>query len=154
MRLRWFSVPCTLVLVCVLAAPAFAQSPSATSARTAQAVVTTYFRIVNAGLQGAGFAALPSVYAPNATLTVSTPQGVTTVFQGLTPITGWYKGFAATHHGLHLTREKVRTPLPAMVIDYERAGMAGHPRAGLCAHVFVVQQGKIVSDDFIVFYGH
>jgi hypothetical protein len=137
-----------------MAAPAFARSPSAIPGRTAQAVVTTYFRIFNAGLQGAGFAALPSVYAPNATLTVSTPQGVTTVFQGLTPITGWYKGFAATHHGLRLTRERVRTPLPNVVIDYERAGMASHPLIGRCAHVFVVQQGKIVSDDFIVFYGH
>jgi ketosteroid isomerase-like protein len=154
MRLRGFSllIPCTLVLVWVMATTAFAQSPSSPSVRTAQAVVTTYFRIVNAGLHGAGFAALPTVYAPNATLIVSTPKGVTTVFQGLGPITGWYKGFAAANRGKRLVRESTRMPLPSVVIDYERASTATQPVTARCAHVFVVQQGKIVSDDFIVFY--
>jgi ketosteroid isomerase-like protein len=141
---------CALVAACLLTArePAQAASPH----NSAQALVKSYFAIANAGLNTGDFSALTTVYAPNVTLVVSNPKGVTTVLQGMAKITAWYKAWAAANVGAQLTSVRTTSPVPNMVIDYEQGYKPGHPNFAGCAHIFTVQSGKIVTDDWIVYY--
>jgi hypothetical protein len=116
-------------------------------------VVAASFTIANSILRGGSTSQLAEVYAPTATLVVSTPAGQTSVFHKLKAIEGWYKAFAAGHVGIQLKQVSMRTPLPGMVIHYEIAVDASNAIKGRCAHVFAVTNGMIVSDDFIVFNG-
>src|SRR5438034_5565823 len=60
-----------------------AQQNSTSTQPGAPTVVTKYLQLFNAGMKSGDFAALASVYAPDATLTQSNPKGVTTVIHGL-----------------------------------------------------------------------
>lgn len=120
--------------------------------RDAEAVVTSYFGTLNAMLAGANARGLASVYAPNAVLTLSTPAGSTKVIKGLPALTAWYTAWASTNAGSHFTRTGIRSPLPGMVISYDYTGSATKPLIGRCAHTFSVSQGKIVTDDWVVYF--
>jgi hypothetical protein len=118
----------------------------------AQALVKSYFAIANTGLRTGDFSALATVYAPSVTLVVSNPKGVTTVLQGMDKITAWYKAWGAANVGGQMTSVRTTSPVPNMVIDYERGDKPGHPNFAGCAHIFTVQSGKIVTDDWIVYF--
>ncbi len=152
MRLRavYPIIVCLLVLPTIAAAQVSARS-SATNLRASQ-VVTTYFGILNAGMKSGDFSALATVYAPDATLTRSTPKGVTTVIHGLPAITGFYQTLPTLAPGYQWTTTSMRSLAPDIVLAYERAGTPSMAVASRCAHVIVVHGGKIVSYDWIAFF--
>ena len=144
-------VACALVLISLMAAGL--PSRSAAAAPSAAAVVQTYFTIANGILRGESASGLASVFAPDAVLTAANPKGAVTTVHGITAITAWYKAWAAgAMPGTQLTPTSMRIPAPDTVIHYEIAGSAAKPLIARCAHIFVVQEGRIVSDDFIVFF--
>src|SRR5947209_8253633 len=86
-----------LMSLCLLAA---CGAPAATQTKTVKAaepgattVVKTYLRIFNAGMKSGDFSELDSVYKSDATLTQSSPKGVTTVVHGLANLIAFYQGF-------------------------------------------------------------
>lgn len=123
------------------------------AAPSASAVVQTYFTIANGMLRGESAADLATVFAPDAVLTAANPKGVVKTVHGLAAIMAWYRAWgAAALPGTQLTTTSVRNPTPDTVIHYEIAGSPAKPLIARCAHIFVVQDGKIISDDFIVFF--
>ena len=155
MRLRTTSLLlCGILLFSMTAAGSVARASSATAITPSPAaVVVSYFNIANGILRGGSTAGLATVYAPNATLVVSNPKGQTSRFHNLPAIEGWYKVWAVGAAGLQLHEVSTRTPLPGMVIHYETAVDASGSIIARCAHIFAIVDGKIVSDDFIIFYG-
>ena len=125
--------------------------PNAKSPRpSAPPVVLTYFKIFNAGMRSGDFSALASVYSPDATLTHSSPKGVTRVVHGIDPIIRFYQGIWAEYHGYQWTQESMRSLDSNVVLSYERAGTQ-QLAAGRCVHLFVVQNGKIMSLYWVVY---
>lgn len=153
MRFRLTSLLCGILLLATIASTAPVRT-SAAGTMSPQALVTTYFKIFNSINSGGSTSQLAQIYAPTATLEVATPDGKTAIFHGLTAITGWYKAFAASHVGLVAKQVNVRAPMPGMVIHYELAYNAAGVLVGRCAHFFAVVNGLIVSDDFVVYWGH
>src|SRR5438309_565795 len=118
-------IACALVASCAVMPHASAHAASPRNG--AEALIRSYFSIANAGLNTGDFSALPTVYAPNVTLTVSNPAGVTKVLRGMDKITAWYKTWASANAGAQLTSFSTTSPMPNVVIDYEHADKAGHP---------------------------
>jgi ketosteroid isomerase-like protein len=160
MRLRHFStLAITLVISLVLlSACASAQAKSLTSAQapshvlSASEVVEHSFSIVNAGMKSGNFSALKSVFASDATLTRSTLDGKTTVYHGLAAIISFYDTLPAKVPGYQWTTDSLRTLSERVVLAYEHAGTPSMTLPSRCAHVFVVEDGKIVSYDWVVFF--
>ena len=160
MRLRHFStLAITLVIALVLlSACASAQAKSLTSSQapshvqSASEVVEHSFSIVNAGMKSGDFSALKSVFASDATLTRSTLDGKTTVYHGLDAIIGFYDTLPAKVPGYQWTTDSLRTLSESVVLAYEHAGTPSMALPSRCAHVFVVEDGKIVSYDWVVFF--
>jgi hypothetical protein len=142
MRFRLPSILlCGILLVAVTASTAPARTSAAPTV-SPQALVTAYLNNFNSITKGGSTSQLPQIYAPTATLVVSTPDGKTATFHGLTAITGWYKAFGASHVGLVVKATNVRA--------YNASGTL----VGRCAHFFAVTNNLIVSDDFVVYWGH
>jgi hypothetical protein len=121
----------------------------------ASTVVTSYLQIFNAGMLSGDFSALSSVFAPDATLTQSSPKGVTTVEHGLTAITNFYQGLRTKFPNFQWTVESMRTVAPNVVLVYQHAGSAQWLTPGRCVHLFVLQNGKITTYDWATYYpGH
>jgi uncharacterized protein YdaL len=160
MRLRHFSqLASTLAIALVLlsaCASAQAQTQTTTQAPShplsASEVVDHYFSILNAGIKSGNFSALSSVFASGATLTRSTLDGKTTVYHGLAEITGFYDTLPTKVPGFQWTTDSLRSPSTTVVLAYEHAGTPSMALPSRCAHVFVVQDGKIVSYDWVVFF--
>ncbi|GAC1424959.1 MAG: hypothetical protein PVS3B3_17450 [Ktedonobacteraceae bacterium] len=123
-----------------------AAPPSATT------VVKTYLRIFNAGMKSGDFSALHSVYTSDATLTQSSPKGVTTVVHGLASIIDFYQGLRKKLPGFQWTVDSMRSLAPSVVLVYQHAGSPPLQVAGRCIHVFVVEHGKITRYDWATFY--
>jgi hypothetical protein len=117
-----------------------------------EAVVDAYFFAVNQALAGGGTEYFSAVIDPHATLTASNPSGVTTTVHGLPAIQRWFGAWARAGAGLQLTTTGVSNPTPGVVVHYEVAGNPANPTAARCAHVFVIRNAMIVSDNFITFY--
>ncbi len=127
--------------------------PNATSpGPSAPPVVLMYFQIFNAGMRSGDFSALASVYSPDATLTQSNPKGVTTVVHGLDAIMRFYQGIWTKFPGYQWTQDSMRSLDSNVVLSYEHAGSPPERVAGRCMHLFVVQNGKIMSLDWTTFY--
>lgn len=151
-RSNLLTLVASLLTILALATPHLGARP-AMAAPSASAVVQTYFTIANGILRGESAAGLATVFAPNAVLTAANPKGVVTTVHGLAAITAWYRTWGSTAlPGTQLTTTSMRNPAPDTVIHYEIAGSAAKPLIARCAHIFVVQDGKIISDDFIVFF--
>ena len=52
----------------------------------------------------------------------------------------------------HFTIEKMRLLDPSTVYSYEHAGHAGESLPARCTHLYVIKDGLIVRDDFVVFF--
>jgi hypothetical protein len=127
--------------------------PNATSTKpSAPPVVLTYFKIFNAGMRSGDFSALASVYSPDATLTRNSPKGVTTVIHGIDAIMGYYKDLWTEYPGYQWTQESMRSLDSNVVLSYEHAGSPPLRVASRCLHLFVVQNGKIMSLEWTTFY--
>src|SRR5438552_10545933 len=129
-----------------------AQQNSTSTQPGAPTVVTKYLQLFNAGMKSGDFAALASVYAPDATLTQSNPKGVTTVIHGLTAITTFYQGLRTKFPGYQWTVESMHSLSPSVVLVYQHAGSPPLHMAGRCMHVFVVTGGKITRYDWATYY--
>jgi hypothetical protein len=103
-------------------------------------------------MKSGDMSALASIYAPNATLTLSNPKGLTKVFHGLTAITAFYKKLPGLFPGYQWTTAAWRSLAPTVVIFYERAGTPAMALPGRCAHTIVVQNGLILSEDWVTYY--
>lgn len=117
-----------------------------------EAVVQAYLFAANQALSGYGTDAFNGVIDPNATLTASNPSGVTTTVHGLPAIQRWFATWAKAGAGLQLTTTGDSDPMPGIVMHYEVAGNAANPTAARYAHVFVIRNYMVVSDNFITFY--
>ena len=129
-----------------------AQPNTTLSESSATTVVTTYLQLFNAGMRSGDFSTMSSVFAPDATLTQSSPKGVTTVLHGLAAITSFYQGLRTKFPGYQWTVESMRSLAPNVVLVYQHAGSPPLRVAGRCVHVFVVQNGKITSYDWATYY--
>ena len=160
MRLRHLSPLAIIVVIALvlLSACASAQAKTQTSTQapshllSASEVVEHYFSILNAGMKSSNFSALNSVFASDATLTRSTLDGKTTVYHGLAEITGFYDTLPTKVPGFQWMTDSLRSPSTTVVLAYEHAGTPSMALPSRCAHVFVVQNGKIVSYDWVVFF--
>jgi hypothetical protein len=103
-------------------------------------------------MRSGDFSALASVYAPDATLTQSSTKGVTTVVHGLADITSFYQGLKTRLAGYQWTTESMRSEAPNVVLAYEHAGSPPLRIASCCIHMFVIQNGKIISYDWAGYY--
>ena len=115
-------------------------------------VVMKYHQIFNEGMKNGDFSTMASVFATDATLTQSTPKGVTTVVHGLADITSFYQSYQKKLPGYQWTIESMRNLAPNVVLAYQHAGSPPLKVAGRCIHVFVIQNGKIASYDWATYY--
>lgn len=129
-----------------------AQLSATSSEPDARTVVMTYLRLFNAGMRSGDFSTISSVFAPEATLTQSSPKGVTAVIHGLAAITNFYQGLKTRFAGYQWTVESIRSLAPNIVLVYQHDGSPPLRVAGRCIHVFVVQNGKITSYDWATYY--
>ena len=147
----------TLFLLSACAsAQAQAQPQTSTQAsshvKSASEVVEDYFHILNAGMKSGNFSALSSVFASDAILTRSTLDGKTAVYHGLAAITGFYDTLPAKVPGFQWTTDSLRSLSTTVVLAYEHAGTPSMALPSRCAHAFIVEDGKIVSYDWVVFF--
>ncbi len=127
--------------------------PNATSrGPSVPPAVLMYFQIFNAGMRSGDFSALASVYSPDATLTYSNTKGLTTVYHGHDAITRFYEALWARLPGYQWTQESMRSLDSNVVLSYEHAGSPPLRVASRCMHLFVIQNGKIMSLYWTTFY--
>jgi hypothetical protein len=93
-----------------------------------------------------------TVYAKGAALTQSSPAGVTTVYQGLDAVIGFYVVAWQNFHGIAWTQDQVRSLASTVVLSYEHAGRPGQTKPGRCAHLFTVHRGLISTLDWVTYY--
>jgi hypothetical protein len=143
----------TGVLLLGLAACATASAAAVQPHDTrAEDVVMHQFALFNAGMASGDFTAFDQVFAPDATLTTSSPAGVTTVHQGLPAIIAYYQAFQAQHPLCRWTNDSLRSLSESVVLAYDHACSPPQSVAGRCAHIFVVHAGLIESYDWVTFY--
>jgi hypothetical protein len=118
----------------------------------AEAVVLHQFALFNAGMASGDFTAFDQVFAPDATLTTSSPAGVTTVHQGLAEIIAYYQAFQALHPLCRWTVDSLRSLSESVVLTYDHACSPPQSVAGRCEHLFVVHAGLIQTYDWTTFY--
>jgi hypothetical protein len=149
---------CLAAMLCLpmVALPGATSTAAAISAakhyRAAVSTVQAYFQVLNSGMTSGDFSALASVYAPDAILTKSGPDGKTTVYQGLGEITGFYQKLYSTNGGWQWTTDELRPLSKSIVLAYEHAGSPPLTVASRCVHVFVIKKGEIVSYDWTAFF--
>jgi len=129
-----------------------AQQVPASSESSATQVVKKYLKLFNAGMISGDFSAMSSVYQSDATLTQSSPKGVTTVVHGLDNIETFYKGVRAKFPGFQWTVENMRNLATNVVLVYQHAGSPPLKSPGRCIHVFVIDDGKISTYEWATYY--
>jgi hypothetical protein len=136
----------------------------------AQRIVDQYLGILNSGMTGGcDFSALSSVYAPDATLTLTggpfAPGGPPIFgshgsldelrYQGLTAITGFYTTFCHFLSGGpgvgQWTQDAGFLLSPNVLNSYEHVTLAKSPKVGRCMHVFTISGDRIASLDWAVY---
>jgi hypothetical protein len=141
-----------LVALSACGTVAQAQTAAAKSDPRAIDVVESYLKIFNAGMISGDFSALSTVYAADATLTLSSPKGVTTVVHGLSDIITFEQSFQKKVPGYQWTIESIRGLAPDVVLVYQHAGSPPLTIPGRCSHLFVVEHGKITTYDWVTYY--
>ena len=140
-----------LLVLCALVAP-HTRAQAALYPATAQAVVTTYLQALNDGMRQGDVSTVPPLYAPDATVTFSTADGVTKVFRGRAAITRFYRHLLQMIPGFQWRQDHLRTLSPTVVLSYEHPVTPGQVVVGRCAHLFVLQDGQIESLDWVVYH--
>lgn len=156
---KWFSV--TLLTILLALAPgalagcgAMAQAASAHTAvvPTDEAVITSYIQALNEGIRTGDFSALVRIYTPDAVLTASTPNGVTTTATGSVQIEAFFVHFSTLHPGLVFAVDSIRIISPHIVLTYEHASPPGWVAPGRCMHLYTIKAGHIESLDWATFF--
>jgi hypothetical protein len=147
---QWLSA--LLVVGALVALAACGSVAQAKGDPKATDVVESYLKIFNAGMLSGDFSALSTVYADDATLTLSSPKGVTTVVHGLADIITFEQGFQKKVPGYQWTVESMRSLASNVVLVYQHAGSPPLTIPGRCSHLFVVEHGKITSYDWVTYY--
>ena len=132
--------------------PASAQQNTAVAQPNATSVVRTYLQLFNAGMRSGDFSAMASVYAPDATVSRSTPEGETFILRGLNSIIAYYSHLSRGAPGVQFYRDKWYDLSPSIVLNYEHATGPGYSRPTLCSHLFVLQKGKIHQLFWVAYY--
>ncbi len=133
-----------------------AANPSPQDGQPDQAVVENYFQILNAGMISGDFSALATVYAPDATLTQSTPTGHTTDYVGIDAIIAWYHVFQTHFPGMQFSPDPnhpMQNLAPHVVLSYESALPVGFHAPGKCMHVFTLKSGMLQTVNWATFFG-
>lgn len=143
---------CVSASIAATTSLASAKSHPAKHYRSAESTVQAYFQVLNAGMTSGDFSSLSTVYASDATLTKSGPDGKTTVYHGLAEITGFYQGLYAKNTGWQWTTDELRPLSKQIVLAYEHAGSPPLSVASRCIHVFVVSKGMISGYDWAAFF--
>jgi hypothetical protein len=115
-------------------------------------VITNYVQALNDGIQTGDFSALLAIYAPDAVLTASTPNGVTTTATGTAELQTFFTHFRSIHLGLVFAVDSVRVLSPHLVLTYEHASPPGWVAPGRCMHLYTIQHGQVQSLDWATFY--
>jgi hypothetical protein len=92
------------------------------------------------------------VFAPDATLTHATNQGTQKVFHGLNAVTSYYRATYAKFPGFQFKPASERWLTPTIVFGYDIGGQPVLRVPGKCAHLIVIQNGKIESYDWVTYY--
>jgi len=129
-----------------------ASAGAATRQPAAMQVVTIYQQALTAGMESGDLSAVAALYAPGATLTFSTPSGMSTVFHGRPAIRGFYRHLHQIVPGFHWAQDSTRLLSPTVVLSYEHPVTPGGQSAGQCAHLFVIRGGQIESLDWVVYH--
>lgn len=140
-----------LCVVCAGQTSRAAAQPAA-APRSAEALVTLYYQILNAGMRSGDFSAMAAVYAPDATLTHSTPQGATTVFRGLPAIIGYYHRTYLSIPGIQFTRDTWYSLSPTIVLNYEHTTGAALRQPARCSHLFVLRNDRIHQVFWVTYF--
>jgi hypothetical protein len=117
-----------------------------------QQVITNYVQALNDGIQTGDFSALLAIYAPDAVLTASTPNGVTTVATGTAQLQAFFTHFRSIHPGLVFAVDSMRVLSPHIVLTYEHALPPGWSAPGRCMHLYTIQHGQVQTLDWATFY--
>lgn len=155
---RYLVTLCVMIGLCLpalmpsAAVATTVRHPTAKHKTNPETVVTEYFGILNDGMRSGDFSALTTVYAPDATLTQSSPAGVTKVFMGIVQITSFYQATYLKLKGFQWTQDAMRRLSSSVVVSYEHAGSPPQAVPGRCEHLFVVRGNKIQSLDWTTFY--
>jgi hypothetical protein len=115
-------------------------------------VITSYVQALNVGIQSGDFSALLAIYAPNAVLTASTPNGVTTTATGTAELQAFFTHYRSIHPGLVFAIDSMRVLSPHIVLSYEHALPPGFSAPGRCMHLYTIQHGQVQSLDWATFY--
>lgn len=146
----------TALFLPTVALPAATSTSAATDTakhyRSAVSTVRAYFQVLNAGMTSGNFSGLSSVYAADAKLTKSGPDGKTTEYHGLTDIATFYQSLYQKNTNWQWTTDELRPLSKSIVLAYEHAGSPPLTVASRCMHVFVIKKGKIVSYDWTAFF--
>jgi hypothetical protein len=118
----------------------------------AEVLVARYYQILNAGMRSGDFSAMASVYAPDATLHHSTPQGQTSTFHGLNAIIAYYHRTYLSTPGIQFVRDTWYDLSPTIALNYEHTINSGQRVPARCSHLFVLQFGKIHQLFWVVYF--
>jgi hypothetical protein len=150
--LRLSALTLVVLVVAIHSADLTGSARSRTTSDSAASLVTTYISTINADMKSGSFSNLATVYASNATLSISTVKGVTKHINGLSSITRLYQAIQPYLHTLTWTLKGMQTLSPTVVLCYIDVGNGQLTAAARSAHVIVIQNGKVVSHDWIDFY--
>ena len=68
-------------------------------------------------------------------------------------VIGFYVAAWQNFHGIAWTQDQVRSLASTVVLSYEHAGRPGQTKPGLCAHLFTVHRGGLISTlDWVTYY--
>jgi hypothetical protein len=95
---------------------------------------------------------MDSVYAPDATLYRSTPQGETIVLHGLSSIIAFYQRTYRAIPGYQWVRDTWYYLSPTIVLNYEHTIGGAQRLPSRCSHLFVLQNGRIHQLFWVVYF--
>jgi hypothetical protein len=140
-----------LCVVCASQAPRATARPAA-APRSAEALVSLYYQILNAGMRSGDFSTMAAVYAPDAILVHSTPQGATATFQGLPAIIAYYHRTYLSIPGTQFTRDKWYGLSPTIVLNYEHTTGTALRLPARCSHLFVLRNDRIHQVFWVTYF--
>ena len=120
-----------------------------------QAVLDRYWVTLNTGMASTtgDFSAMADVYSSEGTLTQSNPAGVTTINQGIDAIIAFYAKAWVKFQGYQWTPDTTRWLTRGIALNYEHAGSPPLSVPGRCAHLFMFDDGRIQTLDWVTYFG-
>lgn len=114
-----------------------------------RAVVAGYIKAVNLGMRSGNFSPVASIYRSGAILSVSGANGTQT-YHGVQQITRFYRRLARANGHAQFSTDRVIVINAGMALSQQRLHQASHRLMVNCTHLYVIKDGKIVVDDFVM----